>query len=178
MTTFSFSFIIRRRRSQCSPERLVHRRQLLRALPQVSAAVEGQAPGPGGSLQVQGGSRDFGDLSSPRLASRVVPCQSRAYNIFVSSNSSSFKQDVSIQGSPEAETRKKSRESFLDELRRCEMLGLKLYNIHPGSTCNKISRDKCIAYVRVSGRKYNIPFPSLQFCKCFWLRSLPRSTRR
>lgn len=38
----------------------------------------------------------------------------------------------------------KSRETLLDEVSRCELLGLKFYNFHPGSTCGVISIPECI----------------------------------
>ncbi len=47
-------------------------------------------------------------------------------------------------GSPNGENRKKSVESFVDELFRCSKLGLKYLNIHPGSHLNEISEDECI----------------------------------
>jgi len=50
-------------------------------------------------------------------------------------------------GSPKEETRKKSVETLIDELKRCEMLGLNLFNIHPGSSCGDISREDCIKYI-------------------------------
>ena len=37
-------------------------------------------------------------------------------------------------GHPEEEGLEKSRAAFLDEMQRCEQLGLKLLNFHPGST--------------------------------------------
>lgn len=36
----------------------------------------------------------------------------------------------------------KSRAAFLDEMQRCEQLGLKLLNFHPGSHLNKISSEE------------------------------------
>ena len=42
-------------------------------------------------------------------------------------------------GHPEEEGLQKSRAAFLDEMQRCEQLGLKLLNFHPGSHLNKIS---------------------------------------
>jgi deoxyribonuclease-4 len=46
-------------------------------------------------------------------------------------------------GSPEREKLQKSRDSFLDEIKRCELLGLDKLNFHPGSHMVKISkRDK------------------------------------
>ena len=35
-------------------------------------------------------------------------------------------------GAPNKDTLMKSREAFLDELQRCELLGLTMLNIHPG----------------------------------------------
>jgi deoxyribonuclease-4 len=50
-------------------------------------------------------------------------------------------------GHPEAEALQKSREAFLDEMRRCEQLGLKLLNFHPGSHLKKIPEDESLAIV-------------------------------
>lgn len=53
-------------------------------------------------------------------------------------------------GSPEEETLAKSRATLVDELKRCEKLGLTLYNFHPGSTCGKITVDECLDKIAVS----------------------------
>lgn len=47
-------------------------------------------------------------------------------------------------GNPEKENLEKSRNAFLDEMQRCEQLGLKLLNFHPGSHLNKISEEACL----------------------------------
>lgn len=47
-------------------------------------------------------------------------------------------------GSPEVESLEKSRNSFLDEMRRCEQLGLTMLNFHPGSHLNKIPIEECL----------------------------------
>jgi len=47
-------------------------------------------------------------------------------------------------GHPEAENLQKSRDAFLDEMQRCEQLGLKLLNFHPGSHLNKISEEESL----------------------------------
>lgn len=47
-------------------------------------------------------------------------------------------------GHPEHEGLKKSRAAFLDEMQRCEQLGLTLLNFHPGSHLNKISESNCL----------------------------------
>ncbi|MEJ2528940.1 MAG: deoxyribonuclease IV [Gammaproteobacteria bacterium] len=53
-------------------------------------------------------------------------------------------------GHPETEQRQKSREAFLDEMQRCEQLGLKLLNFHPGSHLRQISEEQSIALVAES----------------------------
>ena len=53
-------------------------------------------------------------------------------------------------GHPETEGLEKSREAFVDELRRCEQLGLKYLNFHPGSHLRKISEEQCIAKIAES----------------------------
>lgn len=47
-------------------------------------------------------------------------------------------------GSPETDGLEKSRNSFYKEIQRCEQLGLKLLNFHPGSHLRKISEDDCL----------------------------------
>lgn len=53
-------------------------------------------------------------------------------------------------GHPEEEPLQKSRNAFLDELQRCEQLGLKLLNFHPGSHLKKISEDESLKIVSES----------------------------
>jgi deoxyribonuclease-4 len=53
-------------------------------------------------------------------------------------------------GHPEEEGLEKSRAAFLDEMQRCEQLGLKLLNFHPGSHLNKISLQECLARIAES----------------------------
>ncbi len=47
-------------------------------------------------------------------------------------------------GHPEEEALAKSRAAFLDEMQRCEQLGLELLNFHPGSHLNQISLEACL----------------------------------
>lgn len=47
-------------------------------------------------------------------------------------------------GAPDDEKLIMSREAFLDEMRRCEQLGLTLLNFHPGSHLKLISPDDCL----------------------------------
>lgn len=47
-------------------------------------------------------------------------------------------------GHPENEGIKKSRAAFVDEMKRCEQLGLRLLNFHPGSHLKQISEEECL----------------------------------
>lgn len=47
-------------------------------------------------------------------------------------------------GSPDPKKLQLSKKSFLDELRRCEQLGLKYLNFHPGSHVNEISEEESL----------------------------------
>ncbi len=53
-------------------------------------------------------------------------------------------------GSPEQEALQKSRAAFLDEMQRCEQLGLKLLNFHPGSSLKKVSDEECLQTIAES----------------------------
>lgn len=53
-------------------------------------------------------------------------------------------------GHPDAEKLQISRDAFLDEFQRCEMLGLKLLNFHPGSHLNGIPLDDCLERIAES----------------------------
>ncbi len=53
-------------------------------------------------------------------------------------------------GHPESEPLERSRASFLDEMKRCELLGLDRLNFHPGSHLNKIEPEICLARIAES----------------------------
>lgn len=53
-------------------------------------------------------------------------------------------------GHPVADALEKSREAFIDELSRCQLLGLSLLNFHPGSHLMQIPEDKCLARIAES----------------------------
>ncbi|MFZ4456457.1 MAG: deoxyribonuclease IV [Bacteroidales bacterium] len=53
-------------------------------------------------------------------------------------------------GHPEEEGLEKSRAAFLDEMERCEQLGLSLLNFHPGSHLSKISEEECLTRIAES----------------------------
>ena len=53
-------------------------------------------------------------------------------------------------GHPEQEGLEKSREAFLDEMQRCEQLGLDRLNFHPGGSLAKISDEECLLRIAES----------------------------
>lgn len=53
-------------------------------------------------------------------------------------------------GSPDKESLEKSRNSFIEEMHRCEQLGLDRLNFHPGSHLKKISEDDCLKIIAES----------------------------
>jgi deoxyribonuclease-4 len=53
-------------------------------------------------------------------------------------------------GHPEKEGLEKSRDAFLDEMQRCEQLGLTMLNFHPGSHLKKIAEDACLKRIAES----------------------------
>jgi deoxyribonuclease-4 len=53
-------------------------------------------------------------------------------------------------GHPEKESLEKSRASFLDEMQRCEQLGLDGLNFHPGSHLNLINEEECLTRIAES----------------------------
>ncbi|MGF1738209.1 deoxyribonuclease IV [Photobacterium satsumensis] len=53
-------------------------------------------------------------------------------------------------GAPESEKLEKSRNAFIDEMVRCEQLGLHLLNFHPGSHLKKIPENDCLSLIAES----------------------------
>lgn len=56
-------------------------------------------------------------------------------------------------GHPDKDKLNKSRDAFNIEMQRCEDLGLKFLNFHPGSHLNQISENDCLSYI---GESINI----------------------
>ncbi|WP_233964378.1 deoxyribonuclease IV [Pectobacterium versatile] len=53
-------------------------------------------------------------------------------------------------GHPDAEALEKSRSAFIDEMSRCQQLGLSLLNFHPGSHLKQIEEADCLARIAES----------------------------
>jgi deoxyribonuclease IV len=53
-------------------------------------------------------------------------------------------------GHPEAAGLNKSRVAFIDEMQRCDQLGLRFLNFHPGSHLKKISEADCLDRIAAS----------------------------
>lgn len=56
-------------------------------------------------------------------------------------------------GAPDPKKLFMSRAAFLDEMQRCEQLGLSMLNFHPGSHLNEMSVDDCLARIASSINK-------------------------
>ncbi len=64
-------------------------------------------------------------------------------------------------GNPDAENLAKSREAFIDEMQRCDQLGLKLLNFHPGSHLNQITEKECLARIAESINIAHVAVPNV-----------------
>lgn len=53
-------------------------------------------------------------------------------------------------GHPGKDELEKSRLAFLDEMKRCEQLGVTLLNFHPGSSLQKIDTETCLKSIALS----------------------------
>jgi AP endonuclease-1 len=53
-------------------------------------------------------------------------------------------------GNPDAEKRAKGLELFIDDLQRCDRLGIKLYTFHPGSTLGLCTVDESCKHIATS----------------------------
>ncbi|RKP23646.1 xylose isomerase-like protein [Syncephalis pseudoplumigaleata] len=50
-------------------------------------------------------------------------------------------------GNPNIEKRRRFYRTFLDELQRCDLLGIDRYNFHPGSTVGACTKQESIGYI-------------------------------
>lgn len=53
-------------------------------------------------------------------------------------------------GNPDTDALQKSRDAFIDEIKRCELLGLDRLNFHPGAHLNKITENECLSLIAES----------------------------
>jgi deoxyribonuclease IV len=70
------------------------------------------------------------------LAAGIAPCHVLPHDSYL----------INL-GHPEPEGLEKSRHAFLEEMQRCEQLGLSLLNFHPGATLRKISESESLRRV-------------------------------
>ncbi len=56
-------------------------------------------------------------------------------------------------GNPDPEKLEKSRKAFLDEIHRCELLGIDRLNFHPGSHLKQIAEEECLSTIAESINK-------------------------
>lgn len=86
-------------------------------------------------------------LSAKEIESFKANCAANGYEPSVILPHDSYLINL---GSPDAEKLEKSREAFLDELHRCELLGLTMLNFHPGSHLNIFTEDECLDLIAAS----------------------------
>ncbi|HKK47192.1 MAG TPA: deoxyribonuclease IV [Balneolaceae bacterium] len=80
-------------------------------------------------------------LSKENIAGFKKNCQELGYSMDYVMPHDSYLINL---GHPEKAQLQKSRNAFLDEMQRCEQLGIMLLNFHPGSHLDKISLDECL----------------------------------
>ncbi len=80
-------------------------------------------------------------LSKESIAAFRENCEKNDYKPFQILPHDSYLINL---GHPEKEPLEKSRASFLDEMKRCEQLGLDRLNFHPGSHLNSIGIEECL----------------------------------
>ncbi len=56
-------------------------------------------------------------------------------------------------GHPDEQKREKSLSAFIDEIKRCDLLGLNKLNFHPGSHLKEISEEECLDLIAISMNK-------------------------
>ncbi len=56
-------------------------------------------------------------------------------------------------GHPDEQKREKSLSAFIDEVKRCDLLGLNKLNFHPGSHLKEISEEECLELIAISMNK-------------------------
>ncbi len=56
-------------------------------------------------------------------------------------------------GHPDEQKREKSLSAFIDEVKRCDLLGLNKLNFHPGSHLKEISEEECLELITISMNK-------------------------
>jgi deoxyribonuclease-4 len=88
-----------------------------------------------------------GPLSAESIESFKSNCEKLGYKPFQVLPHDSYLINL---GHPEKEPLEKSRKSFLDEMKRCELLGLDRLNFHPGSHLNGISIEDCLRRIAES----------------------------
>lgn len=80
--------------------------------------------------------KDINDFKSNLAKANIKPKHILAHNSYL----------INL-GHPDEEARTKSFNAFLDEIERCEALGIELINFHPGSHLKQISEDECLELI-------------------------------
>lgn len=84
---------------------------------------------------------EWPDLTEENIAGFKKNCKELGYTMDYVMPHDSYLINL---GHPEQDQLEKSRKAFLDEMQRCEQLGIKLLNFHPGSHLDDISVEECL----------------------------------
>ena len=105
------------------------------------------------------GAKTFALFTKNQRQWKSQPLSSRSIELFKQRcNELGFRLDMILPhdsylinlGHPAEDGLQKSRDAFLDEMQRCEQLGLKLLNFHPGSHLKEFSLDDCLIRIAES----------------------------
>jgi deoxyribonuclease-4 len=86
-------------------------------------------------------------LTSETVKAFRENCEKNSYATFQILPHDSYLINI---GNPEKTLLEKSREAFIDEMKRCELLGLDRLNFHPGSHLNLVSEEECMKTIAES----------------------------
>lgn len=86
-------------------------------------------------------------LTCESISAFKVNCEKYGYQPFQILPHDSYLINL---GNPDPDALQKSRDAFLDEMQRCELLGLDRINFHPGAHLNKISEAECLSLIAES----------------------------
>lgn len=89
-------------------------------------------------------------VSAPLTESSIEAFKTNIQNICEPSSILPHDSYLINLGHPESEALEKSRAAFLDEMQRCEQLGLDRLNFHPGSHLNQCTEAECITTIAES----------------------------
>ncbi|KAJ3028963.1 UNVERIFIED_CONTAM: DNA-(apurinic or apyrimidinic site) lyase [Siphonaria sp. JEL0065] len=87
---------------------------------------------------------DRAPLTSEQIAAFKKECEEKRFNKSHIMPHGSYLINL---GNPDKDKRAKGLEAFLEDVSRCDRLGIELYNFHPGSTVGECTPERSIALI-------------------------------